>query len=334
MVTNMGPLSLLFTVLAILGVVAGLDPTDTITSAGKFPTLLHFHLLASSIAVILPFPLTSNSKLISISIFAGSNTRSGHLPNHNLSPAVVRSGNFDQIWRTKGIGNYNGFQEQFYAQPLVFTPPGQKQFVYAISQQNIAYRMDALTGEILASRQLAIPFLVADLDGCNDISDCIGSTATGVIDPGRNAWFVTTKTYVDQTKNTAQGKPAGRYWIHALDVMTLENKPGFPVDLEGVLADNAPWRMFEGGKHHQRPAMMQVGDFVYAGFASHCVQYNFTGWIMGWHAGTGQLVSKFATEGGKEETGKGGGIWMSGGGLASDNPGRMFFATVSYDCSE
>jgi hypothetical protein len=35
-------------------------------------------------------------------------------------------------------------------------------------------------------------------------------------------------------------------------------------------------------------------------------------------------------EGGKETNGIGGGIWMSGGGLASDNPGRMFFATVSF----
>lgn len=29
------------------------------------------------------------------------------------------------------------------------------------------------------------------------------------------------------------------------------------------------------------------------------VQWNFTGWIVGWHKGTGQLVERFATEGGK-----------------------------------
>lgn len=85
--------------------------------------------------------------------------------------------------------------------------------------------------------------------------------------------------------------------------------------------------MFEGGKHHQRPALMQVGDHIYSGWASHCVQWNFTGWIIGWHATDGRIVTKYAMEGGKEASGKGGGIWMSGGGLASDNPGRMFFAT-------
>ncbi|KAI5778011.1 hypothetical protein EDC01DRAFT_623331 [Geopyxis carbonaria] len=245
-----------------------------------------------------------------------------------MDPNVVRSGTFDQIWKTKGLGNYNGFTEQFYAQPLVYTPPGSVQSVYVISQQNYAYRLDALTGAILASRQLAIPFLtIPDLDGCNDIADCVGSTATGVIDPARNAWYLTTKTYIDQSKTTAQGLAAGRYLIHALDVLTLEEKTNYPVGLEGMAADNAPWRIFEGGKHHQRPALMQIGEWIYAGFASHCVQWNFTGWVVGWEAGSGKVVAAYAMEGGREASGKGGGVWMSGGGLASDNAGRMFFAT-------
>ncbi|KAF8464887.1 WSC domain-containing protein [Kalaharituber pfeilii] len=259
---------------------------------------------------------------------AGDNTRSGYMDNHNMDPDVLRSGTFDVIWRKKMLGNYNGFTEQFYAQPLVFTPHGSTQKVYVISQQNIAYIMDAITGDILVHRQLHIPFLVTpDLQGCNDISDCVGSTATGVIDPETGTWYVTTKTYEDQTKNTPQGLKAGRYFIHALDTETLQDKPGFPVGLEGLTADNAPWRMFEGGKHHQRPALMHVGQYVYAGFASHCVQWNFTGWIIGWNKGSGEIVAKYAMEGGHETNGIGGGIWMSGGGLASDNPGRMFFAT-------
>lgn len=193
---------------------------------------------------------------------------------------------------------------------------------------NIAYILDAVTGEIINHRQLKIPFLVTpDLEGCNDIADCVGSTATGVIDPDTGTWYVTTKTYEDQTKTTAQGLKAGRYYIFALDTVTLESRPNFPIPLEGVVGDNAPWRMFEGGKHHQRPALLQVGNYVYAGFASHCVQWNFTGWIIGWHATEGTLVTKYAMEGGHETNGIGGGVWMSGGGLASDNAGRMFFAS-------
>jgi len=189
--------------------------------------------------------------------------------------------------------------------------------------------MNATTGDILQYRQLKIPFLVSpDLEGCNDISDCVGSTATGVIDPETGTWYLTTKTYEDQSKFTPQGLGKGRYWFHGLDVLTLADRKGFPVLVDGTVGDNAPWRVFEGGKHHQRPALMLVRDFVYVGFASHCVQWNFTGWVMGWDKYSGKRVAAWAMEGGKEkEKGIGGGVWMSGGGIASDNLGRMFFAT-------
>lgn len=90
-----------------------------------------------------------------------------------------------------------------------------------------------------------------------------------MIDPETGTWHLTTKTYKDQTINTPQGLLNGRYFVFAVDTLTLEDRPGFPVPLDGMQADNAPWRMFEGGKHHQRPALIQVNDYIYAGFASH-----------------------------------------------------------------
>ncbi|KAF8476774.1 WSC domain-containing protein [Kalaharituber pfeilii] len=243
-----------------------------------------------------------------------------------MDPAVVGSSQFGIIWRKTLLGNYNGWTEQIYAQALVYTPDdGGKQFVYVASQMNWIYKIDAITGDIVLARNLHIPFLVSELDGCNDISFCIGSTATGVIDPNTGTWYLTTKTYRDQS-GVEKGRLNGRYYVHAIDTRTLEEKPNFPINLEGLIANNNPIRMFQGGIHHQRPALMQHGPYIYAGFASHCVQYNFTGWIIGWHGVTGQIVEKFATEGGPEDK-KGGGVWMSGGGLASDVPGRLIFAT-------
>lgn len=250
-----------------------------------------------------------------------------------MDPAMISSPQFGVIWRKKLLGRYNGLTEQIYAQALVYTPDpnvngptgGPRQFVYIASQMNMIYKIDAITGDILISRNLHIPFLVSELDGCNDISFCIGSTATGVIDPETHTWYLTTKTYRDQL-GVEKGRMNGRYYIHAIDTRTMEEKPNFPIGLEGLLAKNNPIRMFQGGIHHQRPALMQHGEFIYAGFASHCVQYNFTGWVIGWHRETGAIVEAFATEGGPEDK-KGGGVWMSGGGLASDVPGRMIFAT-------
>ena len=101
------------------------------------------------------------------------------------------------------------------------------------------------------------------------------------------------------------------------------------MDLEGTLSRNGNGnRMFQGGEAHQRPALLHYGQYIYAGFASHCVEYNFTGWVMGWDKSTGANVEAYAMEGGPEPNSvKGGGVWMSGGGLASDNQGSMFFAT-------
>ncbi|GAO19168.1 hypothetical protein UVI_02014690 [Ustilaginoidea virens] len=247
-----------------------------------------------------------------------------------MDPAVVGSDQFGQVFRTTLPGVWVGQPEQIFSQPLVYTPNNDpRQYVYFATTQNNVYKLDAKTGQILASRNLHIPFLTADLDGCVDINPTIGITATGVIDPDTDTLYLTSKTYVDQTGGQkAQGRTAGRYYVHALDVNSLAERPNFPVDLEGIRASNAPDRIFKGGIHHQRTALLHEGNYVYAGFASHCVQYDFTGWVIGWDKTTGKIVENWATEGqGVPTTVKGGGIWMSGGGIASDDQGSIFLAT-------
>ena len=248
--------------------------------------------------------------------------------NHNMDPAVVGSPQFGQIFRTKLPGNYGGVPEQVFASPLVYTPGDGVQYVYLATQQNNIYKLDAKTGVIVAQRNLHIPFLTTDLDGCVDINPHVGSTATGVIDPSTGTWYLTTKTYIDQNPSGPKGRPNGRYYFHAISTDDLSERAGFPVSPENNVARNNPERMFTGGIHHQRPALLHQGQYIYAGFASHCVQYNFTGWIMGWDKNTGRQVEMYATEGaGVKNTVPGGGVWMSGGGLASDGRGSMFFGT-------
>ncbi|KPM42732.1 hypothetical protein AK830_g3796 [Neonectria ditissima] len=262
--------------------------------------------------------------------WGGDNSRTGYQTNHNMDPAIVGSSQFDQLFKTSLPGNYLNVAEQIFSQPLVYTPSkGTTQYVYWATSQNNVYKMNAQTGEIVASRNLHIPFLTADLDGCVDINPCIGVTATGVIDPATDTLYLTAKTYLKQDAGPiAQGRPAGRYYIHALDVNDLSERPNFPVNLEGLIATNNPERMFTGGIHHQRPGLLHTGKFIYVGFASHCVQYNFTGWIIGFDKTSGNIVERWATQGkGVPADVKGGGIWMSGGGLSSDDAGSMFFAT-------
>lgn len=126
----------------------------------------------------------------------------------------------------------------------------------------------------------------------------------------------------------AVGKPNGRYYIHAISTSDLSERPNYPVGIEGLVSRNNPLRSFGAGIHHQRPGLLQYGQYVYAGFASHCAQYNFSGWIIGWDKGSGKIVEQFTTQGaGVPASVPGAGVWMSGGGLSTDGKGSMFFAT-------
>ncbi|KAG9230010.1 WSC domain-containing protein [Amylocarpus encephaloides] len=262
--------------------------------------------------------------------WGGDNSRTGYQENHKMDPSVVGSAQFGQLFKTLLPGTYNGAAEQIFSQPLVYTTTSDNtQYVYVATTQNNLYKLNAKTGAIVQQRNLHIPFLTADLDGCTDINPLVGVTATGVIDPATETLYLTSKTYVNQDGgNGAQGKPNGRYYLHAINVNDLTERPNFPVDLEGTVARNNPSRSFGAGIHLQRPALLHTGNFIYAGFASHCVQYNFTGWVMGWDMTTGANVERFSMEGAPvPNTTPGGGIWMSGGGISSDDRGSIFFGT-------
>ncbi|KAI9148881.1 WSC domain-containing protein [Paramyrothecium foliicola] len=272
--------------------------------------------------------------------WGGDNSRTGYFPNNNMDPAVVTSSEFNQIFRVKLPGDYMGDSEKIFSQPLTYTPKGGDgtQFVYWATAQNNVYKMNAKTGQILASTNLGLPFLSVDLpregqedEGyCQDINPVIGIIGTGVIDPDSETLYLTAKTYVDQTKpGVAQGRPAGRIFIHALSVHDLSERPNFPIDLEGRGPRNNPTRLFNGGIQNQRPGLLHPlgSDYIYAGFGSHCVHYNFTGWLVGWHKTTGEVVELWATQGEGVPSQPGASLWMSGGGIASDDKGSIFYAT-------
>ncbi|THX48801.1 WSC-domain-containing protein [Aureobasidium pullulans] len=266
--------------------------------------------------------------------WGGDNGRSGYQTNHNMDPSVVAGASFGQLWRAALPGNFNGIgPEQIFSQPLVYTGDDGIQYVYIATTQNNLYKINAKTGAIVKSRNMHVPFLTADLDGCVDINPSVGVTATGVIDPSTGIWYLTSKTYSDQfqdgafTVKSPPGRLNGRYYFHAINTADLSEASGFPKMIDGLQFRNNPNRMFQGGNTHARPGMLQVGDYIYTGWASHCVQYNFTGALIGFHRTTGAVVEAFAMEGGPEaNTVKGAGVWMSGGGLSYDK-GSIFIAS-------
>ncbi|KJX97614.1 hypothetical protein TI39_contig476g00008 [Zymoseptoria brevis] len=266
--------------------------------------------------------------------WGGDNSRAGYETNHNLDPRIIAGSEFGNIWTAKLPGNFGGIgPEQVLSQPLVYTTGDGVQYVYIATTQNNLYKINAKTGQIVTSRNLGVPFLAADLGNCNDIAPAIGVTGTGVIDPSSGIWYLTSKTYSDQFQGTtfgprsSPGRANGRYYFHAINTSDLSEALNFPVSIGGTTFRNNPRRQLVAGDQHQRPALLQVGNFIYTGWASHCIQYNYTGAIIGFDKTSGAIVEAFAMEGGPEANSvPGGGVWMSGGGLAYDG-GSMYFST-------
>lgn len=150
-----------------------------------------------------------------------------------MDPAIVSGGNFGQIWKFQTPPPANGQPEQFFAKPLIYTPSRTgRQIVFGISEQNKMYILDAVNGTLYASRDLSLegerPFLTSDL-GCNDITGTIGVTGTPVIDPTTDTIYFWAKSYL----GSAIGYQNGAYRFHAVDAVTLAERPGFPTNIQG-----------------------------------------------------------------------------------------------------
>lgn len=92
---------------------------------------------------------------------------------------MVGSSQFGQLWKALLPGNYRGKLEQIFSQPLLYTLDDGIQYVFVATTQNNVYKLNAKTGAIVASRNLHVPFLTSDLDGCVDINPYVGVTVSG-----------------------------------------------------------------------------------------------------------------------------------------------------------
>ncbi|KAL8882070.1 MAG: hypothetical protein Q9192_007654, partial [Flavoplaca navasiana] len=164
-----------------------------------------------------------------------------------MQPSILGSSSFGMLW-TK---TYNE-KERWYAKPLVYTPPGQKQLVFTGPSQNWIRTVDAVTGAPIDARQVQPPFPQSDI-GCTDMPDTIGIVGKPVIDPNTNTAYFFAEGY--QNKAASGGIAKGVYNFYAINVLDLTDRPGFPVLVDGNNTDNDPERYFIGGTVLQRPLL-------------------------------------------------------------------------------
>ncbi|HWZ31019.1 MAG TPA: hypothetical protein VNX18_06790 [Bryobacteraceae bacterium] len=261
---------------------------------------------------------------------------------NTLKPSNVTPSTFGFITKTV-------LDDQVDTQPLVVTNQdidGEVHTaVYVATEGNTVFAIDSWSGDILKQRNLGAP--IGTPLGCTNNGPNVGINGTPTID-------VRTRTLYVMAYTTVSGKPA--YRLHALDLGTLNDKPGSPVT---VSASNGSVT-FNAAVQRQRSALLLANGNVYAAFASFC---DFSpdqsrGWLLGWNAGTlaplaaNELTDRrhntFGVCSGGANNGKscssssgcpGGAckpyylssIWMSGYGVAADPVGNVFFVTGNSD---
>ncbi len=212
--------------------------------------------------------------------------------------------------------------DQVDAQPLFMSAlqiaGGTHDVVYAVTESNTVYAIDAGSGAILVSRNLG-PAVPNPL-GCSNNPPNIGTTGTPVIDPSTGIMYLI--TYLNNGPT---------YQIHAIDISTLQDRIA-PVTVSGLhtLTDGTTFN-FNASVERQRVGLLLQDGAVYAGFASFCdfAANQSRGWVLGWNASnlaalaSNELTDQLTTATTNFFLSS---IWMSGYGLAGAAQ-QVFFTT-------
>ena len=219
----------------------------------------------------------------------------------NTSETILTPANVTNSFGKLFTDNVDG---QVYAQPLyvqnLSIGGGIHDVVYVCTESNSVYALDADTvSNIYWRDKLGTPFPAP----CSDLTPVIGITSTPVIDLTSGTIYVETKL------------SSGSHQLHALDLTTGSEKFGGPATLAAT--------GFTGSIEHQRSGLLLLSNVVYLGFASHCDQGAYHGFLLGYNATNLSLLYTFNVT----PSGSQGGIWSSGMAPAADTNGNIYVMT-------
>lgn len=248
------------------------------------------------------------------------NARTGLNSNETLlTPANVNSGTFGKLF-SYAVDGY------LYAQPLyvsnLMIHGTSHNVVFAATENDTVYAFDADNfgnGSPLWKVSLLQAGEVPQPGG-NPLPNQ-GLTSTPAIDVNSNTMYVFTSQ-----KSTANGT---FFRLHALDITSGAEKPGSPVvvtaSVPGTNAESVNGKVSLTTACLQRAALLLSQGTIYIGFSA-C----FNGWLLSYDATTLSQVGALdmsPNADGYGQFGGAGGVWMGGGGPASDDQGNVFLST-------
>lgn len=257
---------------------------------------------------------------VDVVTYHNDTARTGQNLNESvLTPGNVTAAGFGKIAVLAADGKVDA--EPLYLSSL--TIAGQSHnVVFAATEHGSVYAFDADSGaQLWKVSLLGANETPSDDHGCSQISPEIGVTSTPVIDRGRGP---NGAIYVVAMSKDAAGNYHQR--LHALDLTSGAELLGGPAEIRATYPGNGANSsggsvIFDPGQYAERVGLLLLGNVIYTGWTSHCDIQPYTGWLIGYDAGTlAQTKVLNLTPNGSE-----GSIWMSGGGLAADSSLNIYF---------
>jgi hypothetical protein len=241
--------------------------------------------------------------------------RSGeNLTETVLTPANVTSATFGKLRTLSADGVVDA--APLVVTQLTFAGVVHNHVVYIATEHDSVYAYDADTGTELAHVSLlGTGEQTSDTHSCNQVEPEIGVTSTPVID--RSAGPNGTIFVVAMSKIIVSGVTTYFQRLHALDLVTLQERPSSPVVIQGTYAGSAG--AFVPGNYKERGALLLQAGQIYTSWASHCDAGTYNSWIMAYNETTlAQTAVLDLTPNGSQ-----GGIWDVAG-LAVDSTGAFY----------
>jgi hypothetical protein len=258
---------------------------------------------------------------VNVVTYHNDNARTGQNTQETiLSPADVNSTQFGKLF-TVALDGW------VYAQPLylsnVSIAGGTHNVLYVATEHDSLYAIDADSGATYWHISLipaggSTPSSSTDLN-CSDMVPEHGITGTPVIDTTSGTIYMVAVSKVNGSVIQQ---------LHAIDVVTSREKFGAPINIAAsvpgtAVEGNGSSVSFNSLTQNQRPGLLLENGHVVIAWGSNCDHSPWHGWVLSYNAATLVQDGAFNTS----PNGFFGGIWMSGGALAADAGGNIFFAT-------
>jgi hypothetical protein len=274
------------------------------------------------------------TNLTGVTTYLGGNARQGaNTQEYALTTSgvtAVNSANFGKLFSCT-------VDAPIYAQPLwvaqMTISGGTHNVVFVATEHDSVYAFDADANPCTQLWQASLIDTThgaanssetwvtsIDTDCTADIYPDIGIVGTPVIDPNTQTLYVVSKSKNSTSSNFYQR-------IHALDLTTGNEKFAGPTTISATVpgtgvGSSAGNVSFDPLLNNQRSALLLSNGHVIVDWASHCDNGAYHGWVMSFSASSLAQEAVFNTS----PDGINSGVWMAGGGPASDASGNIYFA--------